>query len=49
MSNPQNEEKEESLSELSLKRDLAKSGYSKMIAKKVWKWYNPPESNTTKP
>ena len=32
-------------SERSLRKTLANSGYSRDIADKIWKWYNPPESS----
>ena len=35
--------KQDASSEGSVKRVLANSGYSKNIADKIWKWYNPPE------
>lgn len=48
VSDPSNNKEEELPSECSLKRKLANSGYSKTIANKVWKWYNPPEIDNAK-
>lgn len=41
MSHPQNGKRPYTPSEQSLKKTLANSGYSKVIADKIWKWYNP--------
>jgi hypothetical protein len=45
----QNGKKQNAPSERSLKRVLASSGYSEDVADKIWKWYNPPEPNASKP
>ena len=37
----QNGKKQNAISERSLKRVLADSGYSEDVADKIWKWYNP--------
>jgi hypothetical protein len=36
-------------SEGTLKKVLANSGYTEDTADKIWKWYNPPELNGSKP
>jgi len=45
----QNSKKQNAPSERYLKRVLANSGFSEEITDKIWKWYNPPELNGTKP
>jgi hypothetical protein len=45
---PRNDKKQIALPEPSLKKVLANSGYSKDIADKIWKWYNPPELKGSK-
>ena len=44
----QNGKKKYATSERSLKKTLATSGYSKDVADKIWKWFNPPESRVAK-
>jgi hypothetical protein len=43
----QNDKKQNTPSEQSLKTDLVKSGYSEDIMDKIWKWYNPAKSKTS--
>jgi hypothetical protein len=49
MQQRQNGKKQDAPSERSLKCVLANSGYSENTADKIWKWYNPPELNGSKP
>ncbi|MGA3290166.1 MAG: hypothetical protein ABSD42_08020 [Candidatus Bathyarchaeia archaeon] len=49
MQQRQNDKKQDTPSERSLMRVLANSGHSEDIADKIWKWYNPPEINGSKP
>jgi len=49
MQRRKNGKKQDVPSEGSLKRVLANSRYSEDIADKIWKWYNPPELNYSKP
>jgi hypothetical protein len=47
MSQMQNDKKQNTPSEQSLKTDLVNSGYSDVIMDKIWKWYNPSESKNS--